>query len=574
MLKLLKTLDQSNNSYQKVENMKTFKLLLLIYLVSINTVFAQEKNSVKLEPSYLELPRIQVTPLKDTQANRQYELYIKLPEAYSENNDKSYPVIYTTDAMWHMEMLSGSTEYMLEEVILVGISWQKDIDEGLKKEVGEHVSRFRDYSFRKSNKPEIQTKFQFGQGNNHLGFIRNDIIPYMDNTYRTDPNSRTYFGYSMGGEFGAYALLSQPDTFNNYILGSPSIKNEVEYLSELNTKLSNRNSSLNANVFISYGSLEETMMEPIEAFIKLLNDRRDEGLTVLKEVIDGNHGTAFPMTVVRSINWLAQLNETVVKSPYLGQKLPGLVPKPFAPGTVTSENWEYGGVFTPDLKEFYFIREVPGNEKQEFVVFEYKNEQWVESIISSRVGQPFVSPDGKTMHLGKRYKKRTESGWSEIERLGSPFEEIKIMRMTSSSNGTFVFDEIGMPNGDGVLRYSRLVEGKREAPRPFGKTINTGRMNAHPFIAPDESYLIFDGEREGGFGDSDLYISFRQEDGSWGTAINLGDTINTEAWEAAATVTPDGKYLFFNRNMGSNDYENVDIFWVDAKVIEDLRPKP
>jgi len=558
--------------------MRKLKLFLVLTIAALHALSAQE-NRIKEDAgvaitSNFELPKIQVVPITVTNANRQYELYIKLPEAYSENNDKSYPVIYTTDAMWHMEMLSGSTEYMLEEVILVGISWQKDIDEGLKKEVGEHVSRFRDYSFRKSNKPEIQTKFQFGQGNNHLGFIRNDIIPYMDNTYRTDPNSRTYFGYSMGGEFGAYVLLSQPDTFNNYILGSPSIKNEVEHLSALNTKLSNRNSSLNANVFISYGSLEEPMMEPIEAFIKLLNDRRDDGLTVLKEVIDGNHGTAFPMTVVRSIKWLTQLNKTIVKTPYLGQKLPGLVPQPFAPGMVTSENWEYGGVFTPDLKEFYFIREVPGNEKQEFVVFEFKNEQWEESVISNRVGQPYISPDGQTMHLGKRYKQRTLSGWSEIERLGSPFEEIKIMRMTSSSKGTFVFDEIGMPNGDGVLRYSRLVEGKREAPRPFGKTINTGRMNAHPFIAPDESYLIFDGEREGGFGDSDLYISFRQEDGSWGTAINLGEAINTEAWEAAATVTPDGKYLFFNRNMGSNDYENVDIFWVDAKVIEDLRPKP
>ncbi|CAN0574345.1 unnamed protein product, partial [Laminaria digitata] len=247
---------------------------------------------------------------------------------------------------------------------------------------------YRDYSFRKHDNPEIQKKIQFGQANKHLDFIRNDVITYVDNTYRTDPNSRTYFGYSMGGEFGAYILLSQPDTFNNYILGSPSIKNEVEYLSELNTKFgpyeaSNRSSSLNANVFISYGSLEEAMMEPIEAFIKLLNDRRDEGLTVLKEVIDGNHGTAFPMTVVRSISWLAQLNETVVKSPYLGQKVPGLVPKPFAPGTVTSENWEYGGVFTPDLKEFYFIREVPESEKQEFVVFEYKNKQWTESVVST-----------------------------------------------------------------------------------------------------------------------------------------------------------------------------------------------
>ena len=55
-----------------------------------------------------------------------------------------------------------------------------------------------------------------------------------------------------------------------------------------------------------------------------------------------------------------------------------------------------------------------------------------------------------------------------------------------------------------------------------------GEWKAHPFIAPDESYLIWDDEREGGYGDNDLYISFRQQDGSWGAAINLGDKINTE----------------------------------------------
>ncbi|NJB69927.1 hypothetical protein GGR42_000389 [Saonia flava] len=53
----------------------------------------------------------------------------------------------------------------------------------------------------------------------------------------------------------------------------------------------------------------------------------------------------------------------------------------------------------------------------------------------------------------------------------------------------------------------------------------------------------------------------------------MGNNINTEAREAAASVTPDGKYLFFNRNMGTDNYENVDIFWVDAQVIENLRPK-
>ena len=51
----------------------------------------------------------------------------------------------------------------------------------------------------------------------------------------------------------------------------------------------------------------------------------------------------------------------------------------------------------------------------------------------------------------------------------------------------------------------------------------------------------------------------------------MGDEINTGFSENGATVTPDGKYLFFNRNMGTPD--NTDVCWVAAKIIEDIRPK-
>jgi CubicO group peptidase (beta-lactamase class C family) len=64
----------------------------------------------------------------------------------------------------------------------------------------------------------------------------------------------------------------------------------------------------------------------------------------------------------------------------------------------------------------------------------------------------------------------------------------------------------------------------------------------------DESYLIWDvQERGGGFGKLDMYISFRQKDGSWSAAINLGDKINTELAEGSGIVTSDGKYFFFTR---------------------------
>ena len=265
---------------------------------------------------------------------------------------------------------------------------------------------------------------------------------------------------------------------------------------------------------------------------------------------------------------------TVLEDPYLGLEPPGSTPERFAPGIVSTEHWEYGGAFTPDLREFYLLRDGGKYERASFVVFRYEDGEWRESAISRRVGQPFISPDGKTMHLGRRYMERMDLGWSELKELEAPFKDLPIMRLTASDNGTYYFDTFNKDQLDFPIRYSRIVNGKYEAPKPLSKAINTGTYLNHPFIAPDESYLLWDAKREDGYGDSDIYISFRQKDGLWGAAINLGNEINTDAWEASASVTPDGKYLFFSRNMGSDDYENVDIFWVDAGIIETLRPKP
>lgn len=259
---------------------------------------------------------------------------------------------------------------------------------------------------------------------------------------------------------------------------------------------------------------------------------------------------------------------------YLGQQPPGSTPQPFAPGLVTTQGYEYGGVFSPRLDAFYFIRGTGEGYSQDFVVLEDTGDNWQERVISQRVGQPSLAPDGQTMHLGARYMERTDQGWSEILELDPQFQNFEIMRMTSSSQGTYVFDEIGLPDGDGVIRYARQENGTYQPPQAFGPNINTGSYNAHPFIAPDESYLLWDGRRDSGFGNSDIYVSFRQDDGSWGEAINLGESINTSAWEAAASVTPDGKYLFFHRMIdeGAEDaLPNVDIFWVDAQIIYDLK---
>ena len=80
----------------------------------------------------------------------------------------------------------------------------------------------------------------------------------------------------------------------------------------------------------------------------------------------------------------------------------------------------------------------------------------------------------------------------------------------------------------------------------------SGMGNAHPYIAPDESYLIYD--RLG-----DLYITFKEDDGAWSSSRRLNGEINTHAYEFAPYVTPDGKYFFFTRE-GT-------VYWVSTRVI-------
>ena len=265
------------------------------------------------------------------------------------------------------------------------------------------------------------------------------------------------------------------------------------------------------------------------------------------------------------------------KNHYFGETPPGLTPQPFAPGIVNTEKWGDSVGFSPDVNTIYIkrwrhSREV---EQPESHIFKNVDNQWHKTLMPDNMPKPFYSPDGQIQYHRSKYRELTADGWSEWRSLGPQFEEVRIMGLTASAKGTLVFDENARhKDGYGTLFYSRLIDGKREDPKPLPKEINTGRWNAHPFIAPDESYILWDGEREDGYGEADLFISFQQKDGSWGDAINLGGAINTEVREGGPTVSPDGKYLFFNRMVPRTDdsgKQQSDVFWVSAQIIEDLK---
>ncbi len=253
--------------------------------------------------------------------------------------------------------------------------------------------------------------------------------------------------------------------------------------------------------------------------------------------------------------------------PYLGQKPPGVTAQPFAPGIVSTEFYDAFGVFSPDLTEFYFMRRGGAHPDYTLICYRQEGDTWHQSTIPGALGELAMSPDGRRLYLGDAYIERTAKGWSEVKVLGAPFDAFPIMRLTPSQQGTLYFD---VREKVGTLRFAVLKDGTYQTAQAMGPKFNEGQWTAHPFIAPDESYLIWDSERPDGHGETDLYVAFRQKDGTWGEPINLGPTVNSEYSDAYGTITPDGRYLFFYRDMGEG---NLDIYWADAEVVERHRPR-
>ncbi|MCP4901763.1 MAG: hypothetical protein GY906_32770 [bacterium] len=161
-----------------------------------------------------------------------------------------------------------------------------------------------------------------------------------------------------------------------------------------------------------------------------------------------------------------------------------------------------------------------------------------------------------------------------------------------SSKGDLYFSSphLGGIGGDDIF-VSELVDGQYTEPVNVGPSINTSLHEADPFIAPDQSYIVFVSADT----DSDvfdLFVSFRLDDDSWSRAVTLGDQVNSTAKELLPTVTPDGKYLFFTserrtyipdpNNLSYDEKIHIldnpgngwgDIYWVDAAVIESLRKR-
>ena len=262
---------------------------------------------------------------------------------------------------------------------------------------------------------------------------------------------------------------------------------------------------------------------------------------------------------------------------YLGETPPGKVPTVFADGAISDAGYRLHGapVFSPDLHEVYWSVIPPA-----VLSMSLKNGTWSKASAVPLAGRgvqaPAFSADGGQLFyqafledgLGSIdlwWTRRMPEGWGEPVNVGPAVNSDKLESQPSvAADGTLYYtgtlEGVGFERG---IYCSRLDNGVYSAPELLGGGINSEYIDYCPWIAPDESYLLFASSRPRPDEVLYLHVSFRQADGTWSEPVNIHPALEFEKPARSPTVSPDGRFLFF--------LSGGKVYWVEMAAVLELR---
>jgi Tol biopolymer transport system component len=273
----------------------------------------------------------------------------------------------------------------------------------------------------------------------------------------------------------------------------------------------------------------------------------------------------------------AQSGFPELRGKYFGQREPGEKAEIFAPGIISvAGRYDLGLNFSPDGKELLFSASVP-KELMRVLHSKLDSGRWtMPEPISLSLGkkkeemEAFFSPDGKSIFFAPYDQgmdvriwmvDRTADGkWSNPRQLGPPVPEDPAFYPTCTKDNTIYFTNIAKHR---IYRAS-LSQGRILSCEDSGIT-----LGGHPFVAPDESFVLVDSTASEDPDSRDIYITFRKADGTWTSPKSLGPEVNTEYFETCPSMSPDGKYIFFSRYNEPNQIANI--YWISSSILGPLR---
>jgi outer membrane protein OmpA-like peptidoglycan-associated protein/YHS domain-containing protein len=131
----------------------------------------------------------------------------------------------------------------------------------------------------------------------------------------------------------------------------------------------------------------------------------------------------------------------------------------------------------------------------------------------------------------------------------------------SADGQLMVYGTCGLSDGMGScdIYYSTMENGVWASPKNMGNVVNSEEWDAQYSLSYDGSKLFFSSDRDGGYGQTDLYMVEKNIFGEWGPPVNLGGIVNTPFNEYAPFISQDGKTLYFSSNAHPG-FGGLDIF--------------
>ncbi|WP_375204500.1 alpha/beta hydrolase [Hyphococcus sp.] len=269
------------------------------------------EERARSSPRPYTVPNTEVIPLTSDINGVDYELYVKLPDSYSESKE-SYSLLVTLDADYQFAVASNHVQHLWQrgqapEMIVVSIAYAYDPSDS----DAYRLNRTRDYTPAQAMEGGYGPDYQkvSGGGPDFAEIIADEILPLLGKRYRVDATDRVFVGHSYGGLFGAWLLLERPALFNRYILVSPSLWfNDKMMLAEARNAEPFKRKTY---VYMGVGSWEEqpersyAMVSDLKAFAAALEARNDSNLVMEARVFDDEtHASIYPAVLSTGVRHL------------------------------------------------------------------------------------------------------------------------------------------------------------------------------------------------------------------------------------------------------------------------------